>query len=58
MKIREILKEAQPGYYEKLVNKRLPKKKSEKLTEKEIKELMGHSAYKRGAGGAIRQVKQ
>ena len=28
-----------------------------KLTEKEIKELMGHSSYKRGTGGAIRQVR-
>ena len=37
MKIREILKEAQPGYYEKLVNKRLPKKKSEKLSERKNK---------------------
>lgn len=30
---------------------------SEKLTEKEIKELMRHSSYKRGHGGSIRQVK-
>ena len=57
MTIREILKEAQPDYYIKLVKKH-SNKKPEKLTEKEIKELMGHSAYKRGAGGAIRQVKQ
>lgn len=57
MTIREILKESQPDYYRKLVKKH-SKKKPEKLTEKEIKELMGHSAYKRGAGGAIRQVKQ
>ena len=57
MTIREILKEAQPDYYRMLVKKH-SNKKPEKLTEKEIKELMGHSAYKRGAGGAIRQVKQ
>ena len=57
MTIREILKEAQPDYYRKLVKKH-SNKKPKKLTEKEIKELMGHSAYKRGAGGAIRQVKQ
>lgn len=57
MTIREILKESQAGYYEKLVNKRVPKKKTKKLTEKEIKELMGHSSYKRGNGGAIRQVR-
>jgi len=29
----------------------------EKLTEKVVKELMGHSSYKRGPGG-IRQVRQ
>lgn len=52
MTIREILKEAQPESYLKLV-----KKKPKKLTEKELKELMGHSSYKRGAGGAIRQVR-
>ena len=57
MKIREILKEAQPGYYEKLVNKRLPKKKSEKLSERDLKELMKQHSYKRGTGGAIRQIR-
>jgi hypothetical protein len=54
--IREILKEAQPDYYSKLV-KNHSNKKPKKLTEKEIKELMRHSSYKRGAGGAIRQVR-
>ncbi|WP_279022278.1 hypothetical protein [Intestinibacter bartlettii] len=57
MTIREILKESQPDHYRKLVKKH-SNKKPEKLTEKEIKELMRHSSYKRGAGGAIRQVKQ
>ena len=56
MTIRVILKEAQPDYYRKLV-KNHSNKKPEKLTEKELKELMGHSSYKRGAGGAIRQVR-
>lgn len=56
MTIREILKESQPDHYRKLV-KNHSNKKPEKLTEKAIKELMGHSAYKRGAGGAIRQVR-
>jgi len=55
--IREILKEAQPESYLKLVKKKHSKKKPKKLTEKELKELMGHSSYKRGAGGAIRQVR-
>ena len=31
------------------------KKQKEKFTESEIKELMGHSSYCRGAGGRIRQ---
>ena len=57
MKIREILKEAQPGYYEKLVNKRKNKKKSEKLSERDLKELMKQRSYKRGTGGAIRQIR-
>lgn len=52
MTIREILKEAQPDHYRKLVKKH-SNKKPKKLTKKEIKELM----YKRGAGGAIRQVR-
>lgn len=55
MTIREILKEAQPDYYKKLVKHY--SKNPKKLTEKELKELMGHSAYKRGTGGAIRQVR-
>lgn len=56
MKIREILKEVQPGCYKKLVN-RHANKKTKRLTEKEIKELMKHNSYKRGTGGAIRQVR-
>ncbi len=40
MTIREILKEAQPDHYRKLVKKH-SNKKPKKLTEKEIKELMG-----------------
>ena len=43
--------------YEKLVNKRLPKKKSEKLSERDLKELMKQRSYKRGTGGAIRQIR-
>ena len=53
MAIGEINKETQPDVYSKLVKKKLSK---EKLTEKDIKELMGHSSYKR-TGGAIRQVR-
>lgn len=53
MVIGEIIKETQPDIYSKLVKKKLSK---EKLTEKDIKELMGHSSFKR-TGGAIRQVR-
>lgn len=52
MRIKDILKEKQPGTYSKLHSK-----KEEKLTEKDIKELMSHSAYKRSSSGAIRQVR-
>gem|GEM_PF-6929051 len=31
------------------------KKRKEQFTESEIRELMGHSSYCRGAGGRIRQ---
>lgn len=65
MEIREILKRTQPELYEKLNkrdrnNKRSSKKRKENkvnLNKKDIKELMSHSSYRRGTGGAIRQVK-
>lgn len=57
MNIGEIFKETQPESYLKLVKKKHSKKKPEKLTEKEVKELMKHNSYKRGSGGAIRQVR-
>lgn len=53
LKIREILKNTQPGAYKKL-------KKSyegENLSHNDFENLMKHSSYKRGAGGAIRQVR-
>ena len=53
MRIQDILKNNQPKTYSKL-NKH---SKEEKLTEKDIKELMSHSSYRRGSGGAIRQVR-
>lgn len=63
MEIREILKRTQPELYEKLNkrdrnNKRSSKKRKENkvnLNEKDIKELMSHSSYRRGSGGALRQ---
>ena len=65
MEIREILKRTQPELYEKLNkrdrnNKRSSKKRKQNkgnLNEKDINELMSHSSYRRGTGGAIRQVK-
>lgn len=55
MKIQEIIKETQPDIYSKLTHNKIHSNR-EKLTEKDIKELMGHSSYKR-TGGAIRQVR-
>lgn len=52
VRIKDILKEKQPVTYSKLHSQ-----KEEKLTEKDIKELMDHSAYKRSSSGAIRQVR-
>lgn len=52
MRIKDILKENQPGIYGKLHYE-----KEEKLTMRDLKKLMSHSSYKR-CSGAIRQVKQ
>lgn len=65
MRIEEILKRTQPEIYETLKNKGKSSKRSSKkrkenkvnLNKKDIKELMSHSSYRRGTGGAIRQVK-
>ena len=53
MSIEEIVKEKQPEVYKKLKRK----KKVEKLTEEDIKELMGQRVYRRTKGGSIRQVR-
>lgn len=52
MRIRDILKINQPRAYSKL-----ERKIKEELTEKDIKVLMSHSSYRRGSGGAIKQVR-
>lgn len=57
MLIKEILKESQPDYYKKLVRNNKSKRKQEQLTEIEIRKLMKQRAYKRGTGGAIRQIR-
>lgn len=54
MEISRIIKEKQPGEYSKL--KQHSKHTEEKLTKRDIKELMSHSSYKRQSG-AIRQVR-
>lgn len=54
MRIEDSIKEKQPTEYSKLHSMR----KEEKLTEKDLKELMSHSSYKRSSGGAIKQVRQ
>jgi len=54
VQVREIIKEKQPKEYSKLKDRH--SKYKEKLTEREINELMSHSFYKR-QGGAIRQVR-
>lgn len=56
MKVGEILKETQLKTYGKLIDYKI-KNSKERLTEKDIMELMDHSSYKRGPNGAIRQVR-
>lgn len=58
MKIGNVIKNNQPDIYINL-NKNFKgkkNKKQEKLTERDIKDLMGTNSYRRGRGGAIRQV--
>ncbi|WP_034438055.1 hypothetical protein [Clostridium ihumii] len=54
MKVGKIIKNNQPDIYIKL--EKHNKKKKEKLSERDLKQLMGNYRYKRGPGGAIRQV--
>lgn len=56
--IEEVIKATQPDVYARLQNDtKHSKNKNEKITKQSIKELMSHSYYKRGSGGAIRQVR-
>lgn len=60
MEIREILKENQPEVYKHLKDKyklkeEVENKNNEKLSEEDIKELMGSRRYKR-VNGALRQI--
>lgn len=54
MRIKEHLTREVIKQIDKIYNNK-PKKKEKKLNEHEIKELMSHSYYKRGKGGAIKQ---
>lgn len=62
MAVREILKENQPEVYRHLKDKyklkeevKTKNKNNEKLSEEDIKELMGSRRYKR-VNGALRQI--
>lgn len=58
MRIGEILKELQPCEYNNLRQKEVKKVKRIKREENlNIKELMSSRYYKRGRGGAIKQVR-
>lgn len=59
MNIGEIIRINQPGVYEKLqrfIHTR-KEKSHEQLSNNDIKKMMEHGYYKRGPGGAIRQVR-
>ena len=56
MEIGIIIKESCPERHERLRKIRGENKK-ENLTEKDIKELMHHSSYRRSRRGAIKQVR-
>ncbi|GEP65777.1 hypothetical protein CBE01nite_35450 [Clostridium beijerinckii] len=55
MRVKDVLRETDIVNYKKLMEMN-NKKKSEKLSERDIRELMSHSSYTRHKG-AIKQVK-
>ena len=60
MRIGNILKDTQTKEYKKLKsisNKKKNKKKIQNLSERDLKDLMSHSSYRRGKHGDIKQVK-
>lgn len=61
MRIEEILKEQQPYEYDNLDKKRKKviqvKRKTSRKEKLDIKELMSNRHYRRGRGGAIKQVR-
>lgn len=59
LRVGEIIKDHQPKEYNKLNSRKKHKKntKVESLSFTEIQQLMGHSSYRRGKGGSMRQVR-
>lgn len=57
MRIKDILKNSNFEKYKKLKAMATQKNKIGKLSEKDLKELMSHSSYRRGKNGAIKQVR-
>lgn len=57
MKIGEIIERKQPETFKKLQYKKRERHNKEHLSFADFEKMMGHSSYKRGKGGAIRQVK-
>lgn len=55
MNIAELIRESNLKTYDKLNGIR--RKAVGNISEREIKELMSHSSYRRSASGAIRQVR-
>lgn len=56
MRIGNIVKDTQTKEYKKLKSIS-NKKKIQNLSERDLKDLMSHSSYRRGKHGAIKQVK-
>jgi len=56
VRVSRIIKEEQPKEYSKLKNMGHSGQKKEKLTEYDIEKLMNSRSYRRGKGGAIKQV--
>lgn len=61
VRINEIIKSQQPDLYKGFRSRQKKvisnKKSSDELSSKDIEELMSHSAYRRGRGGSMRQVR-
>lgn len=56
MRVKNILKEQQPEVYNRLKKLKV-KTINENLSHEDFENLMKHSSYRRGSGGAKRQVR-